>query len=343
MALDRLAPATRGGARDEPRDDERLRFVSGFADIFVTLGLVLFLGRLRAFRLVDPSAPAGSLRPVAALAWGLAEFFTRRRRMALPSIVLLVRLRAGGLRRRWPSRSRTGPRRTGGWPTLFDLADRSRLGPAAADRRRGLGDPRARAPALPALPVPITVAAGAAALCAPRPRPAVAVAPDLTRRGAQRAASSPAGLGGLRPRHALRPRRSRTRSTRRTDIAFWLHLLAAPLIVHPSSAALDARRRRRRPATLGGARPSSSASRGVALAVDRRAILVSGLVYAGLAFGTADRARRASPAAPCPLSLLALGAFILALSAGWHPLARAASCAPSPAPWQPGCRTPIGA
>ena len=27
------------------------------------------------------------------------------------------------------------------------------------------------------------------------------------------------------------------RQTRRTDIAFWLHMLAAPLIVHPLAAA----------------------------------------------------------------------------------------------------------
>jgi hypothetical protein len=58
--------------------------------------------------------------------------------------------------------------------------------------------------------------------------------------------------------------------------------------------------------------------------IDRRAILVSGLVYAGFAFGTLfETLGLADSSLLLPAVLLALGAFILLLSAGWHPLRRA--------------------
>ena len=59
----------------------------------------------------------------------------------------------------------------------------------------------------------------------------------------------------------------------------------------------------------------------VSLAIDRRALLVSGLTYAGIAFsalirqtGLVDFTRLTS------ITVLTLGLFILLLSAGWRPL-----------------------
>src|SRR3954464_8868548 len=66
-------------------DDEQLRFIGGFSDVFVTIGLAMFLGAV-GFAL-SSSGPLGMWIAVAVTAWLLAEFFTRRRRMALPSIV----------------------------------------------------------------------------------------------------------------------------------------------------------------------------------------------------------------------------------------------------------------
>jgi hypothetical protein len=75
--------------RTEPQDDEKLRFISGFGDVFVTMGLGLFLGALGYF--ISRAASAATMWIGLAVAtWALAEFFTRMRRMALPSIVLLV-------------------------------------------------------------------------------------------------------------------------------------------------------------------------------------------------------------------------------------------------------------
>ena len=67
----------------------------------------------------------------------------------------------------------------------------------------------------------------------------------------------------------------------------------------------------------------------LALLIDRRAILVSALIYAGVAFGTLFK-QTALVSATIPASLLVLGAFILGLSSGWQPLRRAAMAALPP-------------
>ena len=55
-----------------------------------------------------------------------------------------------------------------------------------------------------------------------------------------------------------------------------------------------------------------------------RAILVSGLLYADFAFGTVIRSLGCTGSSELvPTVLLVLGAFILLVSAGWHPLRRA--------------------
>ena len=114
----------------------------------------------------------------------------------------------------------------------------------------------------------------------------------------------------------------RDRATRRTDIAFWLHLLAAPLIVHSlikgflnGLGPLDARHALGVLAVFLGLAI-------VAVVIDRRALLVSGLVYAGFAFGALVR-ETAVGGALVPTTVVTLGAFVLALSAGWRPLRHA--------------------
>lgn len=69
-----------------------------------------------------------------------------------------------------------------------------------------------------------------------------------------------------------------TRQTRKTDIAFWLHLLAAPLIVHPVSllGIEDGS------ASLGGTvlvLVIYALFAALSLAVDRRALMVSAMAY----------------------------------------------------------------
>src|SRR5205085_2327576 len=61
---------------------------TGFNDIFVTIGLALFLGALTY--LMNGEGPAWTGVVLAVASWALAEIFTRKKRMALPSIVLLA-------------------------------------------------------------------------------------------------------------------------------------------------------------------------------------------------------------------------------------------------------------
>jgi hypothetical protein len=120
----------------------------------------------------------------------------------------------------------------------------------------------------------------------------------------------------------------RARLTRRSDVAFWLHLLAAPMIAHPIFTLLGLN--------------SGSVSTGealtvvglyvlfglTALAVDRRALLVSALAYVLYAltelfkqFGAVEL--------NIALTALVIGSALLLLSAFWHQ-ARSAIVRPLP-------------
>ena len=85
VAANRAAPAV---------DEESFRLVTGFNDIFVTIAATLLL--VAVGWIGGEVAPPIAGFAVAAVAWGLAEYFTRARRMALPSILLLLAF-AGGL------------------------------------------------------------------------------------------------------------------------------------------------------------------------------------------------------------------------------------------------------
>ena len=69
-------------------DEEHFRLLTGFNDIFVSIAAVILLVAMAWIGQSVATPLAGVL--VAASAWGLAEFFTRQRRMALPSIILLL-------------------------------------------------------------------------------------------------------------------------------------------------------------------------------------------------------------------------------------------------------------
>ena len=291
----------------EPADDEKFRFISGFSDIFVTIGLVLFLGALAYFaRAIFNNAMAADIA-VAVASWLLAEYFTRKSRMALPSIVLLLAYAGAvflAVTEALGSHGNWGFLRIySGWPAFVG----------------GLVTAGATAVHYWRFRVPITIAAGMAALVAAIVGLFFALAPGF----ADKAAMPLLLLCGLAVfTLAMRfdlsdPRRQ----TRRTDIAFWLHMLAAPLIVHPLVSGL-----------IGdGAMDTASALTilaifvclaFVALIVDRRAILVSGLSYVGFAFGSLVMNAGISGGV-VPLTMLVLGALVLLLSAGWHALRRA--------------------
>ena len=69
-------------------DEERFRLLTGFNDVFVSIAVGLVLGAVGWLAGSISVALGGAA--VAAVSWGLAEYFTRRRRMALPSLLLLL-------------------------------------------------------------------------------------------------------------------------------------------------------------------------------------------------------------------------------------------------------------
>lgn len=297
---------SRGGSLPETADpdDEQLRLVTGFNDIFVTIGLVMFLG---ALGYLGSSWGLGSAAlAVAAASWGLAEYFTRMRRMALPSIVLLVIFVAAVFLAVLGFLPGGGP--------VFDASDE------LTPERTLLAASAATLAALAhwvRFHVPITIAAGVAALAA-----ILLALCNMAEPGLLADHPVPIFLALGLAIFALAmwfDSSDLKRQTRRTDIAFWLHLLAAPIIVHPILLSVT-----------GSDAPLSAAVQVimvfvclavVALVVDRRAILVSSLSYLAYAAGkliTAAGMESSSFAA----STLAVGAIVLMLSAAWRPLRR---------------------
>jgi hypothetical protein len=321
--LDR--PDVQEPAVSELHDDEKLRLVSGFGDIFVTIGLALFLGAAGYF-----AGLAGSVvkwATIAALAWLLAEFFTRRRRMALPSIALLVVFASASFMTVNFGLGGAGTYQPGrGWfiNTLgLDLGAPLHVAISALATAGFVALHYTR------FRVPITIAAGAAAIVGAALAVLFAIAPEFSRQ-AWHPLLLTCGLAVF----ALAmwfDMADPGRATRRTDIAFWLHLLAAPLIVHPLVAPLVFGAQAH---DLGSALTILAVFLAlglVAVVIDRRAMLVSGLTYAGVAFGTIISKSGLGGDRIVPATLLALGAFILLLSAGWAPLrARLLHLLPAP-------------
>lgn len=304
-------------ARDRQRgvvgpDEESFRLLTGFNDIFVTIavGLVLFAIASLGGR-VAPALGAGL---VAVSSWALAEYFTRIRRMALPSIVLLLAF-VGAV-------FATVLGVTTGDTSVEPTAPHS-LGLAAATAHHSLGVVAAAAAAAIAayghwrrFVVPITVAAGAAALGGTLLATVAAigvVAPDF-----YFVLILATGLGVF----ALAMHfdaRDRARVTRWSDVAFWLHLLAAPAIIHPVFQLAGLLHGTPAPGSAALVIAVYVALTVVALAIDRRALLVSALGYVVYAIQSL-MTHGGDVTASFALTALVIGGFLVLLSAAWRPI-----------------------
>ncbi len=80
-----LTALSRARAAGADADDERFELFRGFNEVFVTVGLAMLTWGLW---LVLSEGSSTGMGAVAVIAWALAEYFTRRRRMILPSIAL---------------------------------------------------------------------------------------------------------------------------------------------------------------------------------------------------------------------------------------------------------------
>jgi hypothetical protein len=289
-------------------DEESFRLITGFNDIFVSIAAVILLVAVGWIGESIHPALAGAF--VAASAWGLAEYFTRKRRMALPSIVLVLAFSAGVCATMIGFLFKHGEAIFG--QRLDEATGAALIGVIAAVTAGATWFHWKR------FMVPITVAAGTAALAA------TAVALVLAATGVP----SPdgtlpmilvliAGLGVF-TLAMWWDRSDRVRQTRRSDVAFWLHLLAAPMIAHPIFHLLGV--------TRGDDIGSGAAVLVVgiyilfgliALAIDRRALLVSALAYVLFAMTQLFRTFGAVEL-NVALTAFVIGSALLLLSAFWQ-------------------------
>lgn len=284
-------------------DEEHFRLLTGFNDIFVSIAIVLLLVAVGQIGMSITQAMGGVL--VAGTAWVLAEYFTARRRMALPSILLLIAF-VGGV-----AGALAGVIET----IAPHLSDR---GGALAMAGVGLCSAGGAWLHWRRFMVPITVAAGAAALVGTAIGLVVAAVPAI-----KDAVWPLLLIGGLAVfAVAMRWDMSDTeRTTRRSDVAFWLHLAAAPMIAHSVFQMLGVFR-----GDIGAgmalvvlALYVSFAA--IALAVDRRALLVSGLAYVLAALYALFRSAGAVELGTA-LTAFVIGSALLCLSAFWQPMRR---------------------
>ena len=311
VASGRAAPAV---------DEESFRLLTGFNDIFVTIAAILMLVAVGWI-----GAQIGeSVRPVvgrrfedmgvafvfggafvAGTSWMLAEYFTRRRRMALPSIVLL-----GGFvyATGWAlfglaTLMVTDPgERT--LATIFAIVGLLTAGAAWLHWRR--------------FRVPITIASLTGALVVTLLAVVLAIFP-----GAERAMLWMCLAAGLAVFAFAMwwDMSDRDRVTRRSDVAFWLHLGAAPMIAHPIFWLLGVTRGEVDPAKGVAVLALYVVFGLVALAVDRRALLVSSLVYVLYALSSLFK-QFGAISLNVAFTALLIGGTLLLLSAFWHPLRR---------------------
>jgi len=313
--------------------EERFRFMRGFNDVFFAVGVALFVAGFAYLA----GGNSGGLALTAAVVWALSELLVARLRLVLPGILLAI-LFVGLVFIALPVERLLG----------IDVGQAQNARPPA-----GLLDAMRSVPGVPLVialrGVVAALAAGAFYFRFKLPFALLPLAASLVAVVLAIASKLvPAariwdplvllvcGLAVFTAAMAF-DASDRERATRRADCAFWLHLLAAPLIVHSLiwlvSPALTA--------TSGAGRggPSWQAMTPelaaaivfifsvlalIAIAIDRRALLVAGLTYLGAAIGYAISGGRAGPSVAFAVSmtLALLGALVLVLGVGWMALRR---------------------
>lgn len=287
-------------ARPVDPDDERFRLIGGFNDVFVAIGVALLAGALLGLSRVVGFRDAFAAVALLA-AWGLSEVFARRMRLALPSILLggMFAGAAGLLTLQLTLGLGLPAFLHDGWVPATLVFSVAAL----------LHHWRFRVP----IDIALAVAGGIGALLAL----ILTLLPALAEAYFNLLLL---GFGICVFILALRTDMGDPeRVTRRSDAAFWLHLLAAALIVHPVFRSLLISTENFGTAQALLILGLFMALGLVALVIDRRALLVSALSYAGIAVAYLI-SQNVSANLSLPLALLGLAVLVLALSAGWRSL-----------------------
>ena len=276
-------------------DEENFRLISSFNDVFVVIASCLLLGSMAWLGATVAPWLGAMLFTVGC--WCLAEFFVRKRRMALPAIGLTLSFLVGAF----------------ALPITFTEHLHTDLSEGTLMLSGLLTLIAARVHWL-RFKVPITVALGSAALAF------ACIAAVLSFSGINtRLIFSLIFVAGLTLFGFAMywDASDRKRATRRSDVAFWLHLIAAPMLVHPIFSSLD---------ILAGV-DSMAAALGVlalyvllgliSIAVDRRAIMVSALMYVIIAFSSLINTY-GLVSYSLAITGICIGGSLLVLSAYWQ-------------------------
>jgi hypothetical protein len=337
------ARALKTQASDASVADEDLRLVGGGNDLFVTIGTLLFMAG--AVFIAAPLLGENSIALYVLMAgaiWALAEIVTRQKRMRLSSTVLAVlfMLAIASLIAIWVER----------YLGLTNLAENlDSINPLAI---LGLRDEagiislvscgsfiaaaiiyfwRFRVPIIAAL-IALTVTALAfsqaglalydGVLGGSVAVPTFEQIPEIIRS----ALYVPLLCGIIVFLIAVwLDLRDRERITVWSDCAFWLHVVSAPLLVHPLFIMATGQ-----DVAFGAIKPGTDAVIGlvvlitvftyVALVIDRRSLLVPTLAYFG-SLGVANLVGDMATGAgvpPIALVLIAVGSLIILFGAGWQ-------------------------
>lgn len=235
-------------------DEEDFKLLTSFNDIFVVIACGLLL--LSAGWVIDPFSEAMAYAVVAGLSWLLAEFFVIRRKMALPAIVLLITF-VGGV-----------------FSAILEVTGN----PISEQSLMAAGLIAAIAAWLHwrRFHVPITVAAGTAAAASFVVALMLSVYPPLDEWLMTLLFVAGVAVFSLAMRWDSADLQ---RVTGKSDVAFWLHLMAAPMIVHPIFSSLG---------IFEGNQSLDNALvvlalylvvTALSLIIDRRAFMVSALIY----------------------------------------------------------------
>ncbi|MEE2692049.1 MAG: hypothetical protein VX640_10975 [Pseudomonadota bacterium] len=315
-----------------PSGEEELRFIRNFHDVFLSIGLAMFavgLGIVSSLVLKNLTAGideaewrrvtmtvAGVLLIDAAIMWALAEVFARTRRLFLPAIVILLAF-------------------IGFWfGALAAIYALLFLDAGIESLDKGLGELKTLPLFLSAgvtagifayylrMRLPFAMGLGAASLAGTAVAALFWHDPKLIAQnylGIELAAGVFLFALGV-----AFDARDPQRLTRYSDNAFWLHFFAAPLIFGSVIVMVAGEKG----VFAGGTYPAMATLivvvvfALVSLLINRRALLVSGLLSAAVAIGVLVSKTGLDGAWTAALTLLLLGGAMVLLGGGWHAVRR---------------------
>ncbi|MEO0880788.1 MAG: hypothetical protein AAFY22_13885 [Pseudomonadota bacterium] len=336
-------PEDRTGGRAS-NGEEELRFIRNFHDVFLSIGLGMFLvGLALASSLVGGNVLIGSFGEVltgetraaawtaaiicfvdAAIVWGLAEVFARTRRLFLPAIVILigfVLFMVSGAAWAYVANIGIGDIDN---VTSASLQVRMLFLTLAVVATVSIFAYYVR------MRLPFAMGLGGAALAATAVATLAIFAPGVIV-GNFLSVQLLAGVF-LFVLGVYFDARDPERRTRYSDNGFWLHFFAAPVIFGAViNMATGAGGFRIMPTLQGGASPVFAAVVTllvvitfaiVSLLINRRALLVAGLLSAAAAIGILVNESGVGGAWTAATTLLVLGGAMVLLGGGWHSVRR---------------------